>query len=110
MKAGNVFLSIVVGVAAGVTAGVLFAPKKGSDTRKQIKDKSIDYAQGLQQKGKQLLNKGENYAEGLQEKYDGFIASMTAKYDSLMHQTEALATNGKARYEEAKKEVKNFNV
>ena len=55
-------------------------------------------------------NKGENYAEGLQEKYDGFIASMTAKYDSLMHQTEALATNGKARYEEAKKEVKNFNV
>lgn len=108
MKSGNVFLSIVAGVAAGVTAGVLFAPKKGSDTRREIKDKGIGYAQSVQNKGKQLLNKGENYAQDLQEKYDGFIASMTEKYNSLMHQTETLANNGKAKFEDAKKEVRNF--
>jgi gas vesicle protein len=37
-------------------AGVLFAPEKGSTTRKQIKDKSDDYVKKLKSKVDELNN------------------------------------------------------
>ena len=36
MKAGKVFLGVLAGVAAGAVLGILFAPDKGSKTRKKI--------------------------------------------------------------------------
>ncbi len=36
MSSGKVFLGILAGAAAGALAGILFAPEKGSKTRKKI--------------------------------------------------------------------------
>lgn len=38
MKALNVVAAFLGGIVVGATAGVLFAPEKGTDTRKKIAD------------------------------------------------------------------------
>lgn len=36
MSSGKVLLGVLAGAAAGALAGILFAPEKGSKTRKRI--------------------------------------------------------------------------
>ena len=38
MKALNIVVAFLSGVALGAAAGILFAPEKGEDTRKKIAD------------------------------------------------------------------------
>jgi gas vesicle protein len=92
MKSLKVFLSILASIAAGALVGVLFAPEKGSRTRKSI------------------LNKSEDYADVLKDKLDDFLDTVSEKYDNTKKKAEGLVTNGKAKYDEAKKEVKNATV
>ena len=47
MNTGKVLLGVLAGVAAGALVGILFAPAKGSRTRKRIYKKGEDYAEGL---------------------------------------------------------------
>lgn len=42
MKTGGVLTGVLAGVAIGALLGVLFAPDKGSATRKKISKKSAD--------------------------------------------------------------------
>ncbi|NLO02771.1 MAG: YtxH domain-containing protein, partial [Bacteroidales bacterium] len=44
MSSGKVFLGVLAGAAAGALAGILFAPAKGSKTRKRILKKGEDYS------------------------------------------------------------------
>lgn len=106
MKSGKVFLGIVAGVAAGAFLGILFAPKKGSKTRKQIMKKGEAYADQVLAAKNELVSKSKQYADDLQSKYDDLLATVTDKYESLLHKAETVASNGKAKLEEAKKEVK----
>lgn len=41
MKASNVVLGVLGGLAAGAILGVLFAPDKGENTRKKIAKKVV---------------------------------------------------------------------
>jgi gas vesicle protein len=66
MKPNKVILGVIGGVAVGAILGILFAPHKGSKTRKKI------------------LNKGKDYADELKSKFDGVLESVTEKYDSLL--------------------------
>jgi gas vesicle protein len=50
MKNNQFVLGLLAGVAIGVLTGVLFAPEKGSKTRKKMKLKFEDYAGELKQK------------------------------------------------------------
>ena len=50
MSTGKVVLGLLAGVAAGAIAGLLFAPSKGSDTRKKIAKKSKNYEKKLKKK------------------------------------------------------------
>ena len=43
MKAGKLLLGLVSGAAAGAVLGLLYAPKKGTETRKTIADTSNSY-------------------------------------------------------------------
>ncbi|MCV9928379.1 YtxH domain-containing protein [Flavobacterium sp. LS1R49] len=71
MKTRNTILGIVGAAAAGALLGVLFAPDKGSKTRKKIADKSKDYKEDIKGKidhiastisanGKDLINQGKS--------------------------------------------------
>jgi len=53
MSKKKVLGALAVGTAIGVGTGILFAPKKGSETRKDIKnktDKLIDKAKNINKK------------------------------------------------------------
>jgi gas vesicle protein len=84
MSSGKVFLGLLAGVAAGALLGVLFAPDKGSFTRKKIS------------------RKGEDFAEALTEKFNEFLDSISEKYDDVKEEVEKV----KSKAEKVKKDVK----
>jgi len=89
MSKGNVVLGTLAGLAIGAIAGILYAPQKGSTTRKQIMDKSDDYV------------------DELKSKVDEFSDSLSDKVESIKKDAENLAKKGEAKYDNAKKDVKN---
>lgn len=89
MKSGKVLLGVLAGVAAGAILGILFAPDKGTNTRKKI------------------LSKGEDYADGLKEKFDEMVGNITKKSENIRQEGKEIVSNGKVKYEEMKNEVLN---
>lgn len=65
MNNGKAILAVLAGVAAGAALGVLFAPSKGSGTRKKISRKGEDFADALNDK--------------IDEKFDELLAAVTGK-------------------------------
>lgn len=89
MSSGKVLLGVLAGVAVGATLGILFAPDKGSTTRKKIS------------------RKGDDYAEELEEKFNEFIESISNKFEDLKEEAAQMTENGKLKVEEAIAEVSN---
>lgn len=65
MDSGKIVLGILAGAAAGAIAGILFAPAKGSNTRKKIS------------------KKGEDYYDSLKEKVDGLLDAATENFEKV---------------------------
>lgn len=57
MSSSKVFLAGIAGLAAGIALGVLFAPAKGTKTRKRLKKKIMSIADIYQE---ELLNSIDN--------------------------------------------------
>jgi len=52
---GKALVGFIVGAAVGVAAGILFAPSKGEDTRKEIKKKADEIGKEVsEQVGKKM--------------------------------------------------------
>jgi gas vesicle protein len=88
MKSVKVIFGILIGIAGGTLLGLLFAPEKGSATRKRI------------------LDKGEDYADGLKIKLEGVLDAVAEKYDSTWHEAQVMVNDGKEKYKTMKDEVK----
>ncbi|HLP14818.1 MAG TPA: YtxH domain-containing protein [Bacteroidota bacterium] len=63
MNSGKVIIGTLAGVTAGTILGMLFAPEKGSVTRKNISQKGIEMADAMKEK----VNE---YADTVNEKLD----------------------------------------
>ena len=48
-RSEKTFLTFLVGAAAGLTAGLLFAPAKGKKTRRKISDKAYELKEDLKE-------------------------------------------------------------
>ncbi|MDX9928226.1 MAG: YtxH domain-containing protein [Bacteroidales bacterium] len=81
MSTGKVFLGVLAGFAAGALVGVLFAPDKGTVTRKKI------------------VKKGVDLAEDVSEKFDEFIENINEKLDEVKENVEKV----KAKAQSAKR-------
>ena len=80
MKSGTVVLGVLAGLTAGALLGVLFAPEKGSRTRKQI------------------ARKGDE----LKDKFDDMVDDISDKYETVMSDVHNLVSKGKVIKEELK--------
>ena len=76
MKTGKILAGILSGAAIGAIAGILFAPKKGTETRKNITDKSNEYMYGAK-------NKYNDLADNLSHRYDSVKSKMRSKTNKV---------------------------
>ncbi len=74
MNSSKVLLGVLGGVAVGAIAGILFAPAKGTKTRKRI------------------LNTGKDYMDNIKGKFDDLSQDITNKYESFLSEAKEMAT------------------
>jgi gas vesicle protein len=79
MSNTKIFLGFLVGVAAGVVAGVLLAPEKGNDTRKMLIDKAKDLSSDAIDKLNPQLEKASELAKSLTETIGKTLNEYSAK-------------------------------
>jgi gas vesicle protein len=91
MSTGKTLLGVLAGIAAGATLGILFAPHKGSKTRKIITDK------------------GDDYADELKGKFDEFSNLLNHKLEKVKDETEDIISKTKEKYNDIKKEAGKAN-
>ncbi len=56
---GKMIGALLIGVAVGGALGILFAPAKGSETRKKIAGATEDYTDALKEKFEQFLEEAK---------------------------------------------------
>jgi gas vesicle protein len=70
MNKNRMLMGILAGLAAGAILGVLFAPDKGSATRKKLVDNSADSIDELRNRLKELLKMQDEHTEaGMSENH-----------------------------------------
>lgn len=75
MKTSTVVLGVLGGVAVGAIAGILFAPAKGTKTRKRI------------------MKKGNAYTLDLKNKFEDLYGSVVTKYEEVLEEAKEFATD-----------------
>jgi gas vesicle protein len=73
MTTGKAILAVMAGIAAGAALGILFAPDKGTNTRKKIIRKGEDLVD-------ELGDTIEHKYEALEEKIEDKVKSVIDKY------------------------------
>lgn len=79
MKNNNVLLGILGGVAVGAALGILFAPAKGSETRKKIADKGNDLKDNFKDSLSKLTDKISKSVEDFKDESQDLVAEAEQK-------------------------------
>ena len=73
MNASKVLMGVLGGVAVGAVAGILFAPAKGTKTRKRI------------------MKKGNNLKKDMKNKFEDVYKTISTKYDNVLDHAKEFA-------------------
>jgi gas vesicle protein len=97
---GKVFLGIVSAAAVGAIIGMMFAPEKGDEVRRQVKKKANTWAEDLLD----AIQKGKTQAANLQENYEDAKDNVKGKFNEMKGEAKAKVENwGDQAKEEADK-------
>lgn len=75
-NSGSAIFGFLVGATVGASLGILFAPDKGSKTRKKIKDNTQRMSNDIKE------NVGGKI-DDLRDNINGFVKDMTGKFKDL---------------------------
>ncbi|WP_136667007.1 YtxH domain-containing protein [Flavobacterium sp. H122] len=88
MRTDKLILGLVGAAAAGYALGVLFAPEKGSETRKKIADKGNDLKKSLKSTVDSLINTAKedfsNLTENAKEELSQDLQNLKSINKSIM--------------------------
>lgn len=79
MKSTNLLMGLLAGALVGAAAALLFAPHKGSVTRKIITRKGEEYSDLLEEKVDDLLVAIDKRVKDVKKEVAGFIKRETMK-------------------------------
>ncbi len=80
---GKLIGAALLGAIVGSALGILFAPDKGSETRRKISEKGSDLTDALKDKFKGLLNEAENEVELIKNKAGELVESGMRKAEKF---------------------------
>ncbi|CEN35240.1 YtxH domain-containing protein [Capnocytophaga cynodegmi] len=87
-KTGNILLALATGVAIGTGVGILFAPDKGKDTRKKIKNSVDEKTSKLKKKmdklAREVKGKSSEIKGTLEENIESLLATSEYKKDEVI--------------------------
>ena len=87
MKNSDVVVGVLGGLAVGAILGVLFAPDKGSNTRRKIAEKGTDLKDNI---------KGN---------FNDFVASIEDQYSNFTSNAEDVIEEGKSKLERMSNDI-----
>ena len=98
MKKSNVVLGVLAGAAIGAMLGVLYAPDKGSNTRKKIHRKGEDIVDDLKGKAENLAEK----VNDLSRKAAKLVDKVNSSMEYAKREATDMAENAKSKFAEMK--------
>ncbi|MGB3150644.1 MAG: YtxH domain-containing protein [Maribacter sp.] len=85
---GSVLLALLTGAAIGAGVGILYAPDKGTKTRKKIKKKALEakdeIATRVAQATEELTKTAESKKIDFEQKLEETISNMSYKADDII--------------------------
>lgn len=91
-NSGNIFIGILAAATAGVVIGMLIAPEKGEDLRKNIKNSTGDWSKKLGD----LMAEGKDQFEGLKSMFGEGAQELKNEANGLKNQISETYKNSKA--------------
>jgi len=86
MSTSKILLGFVAGAAVGAALGILFAPDKGTETRRKISEQ------------------GNDLADNLKGKFSDLVDGVKDKFSSVKSEAEDVAEKGYSAYNRTKAE------
>lgn len=89
MKSGSILLGLLAGALIGIGAGILFAPHKGSVTRKMITRRGEDYIDVLEEKFDDFLDTIDDKIDHVKKEVSGFVKKEKVKAHNISENAKA---------------------